>query len=283
MKFFLLIPVLLSVFSTRNLFSADHFHDSFFATDTSFKHITDGKDTEWPEQKFEMDPATEIKYALDNDTQNLYLALIIPDSRMQTKMMRNGMELYIDSKAKKKEGKGIEFPVKRDPSTDNSLMNFRNQGNEEGNEQETPEQRKAKMKTIRAAMALNLTSIKVFGFAGDQPEEQGLAMPGSAIVAFAWDTANIMCIEYKIPLSLLEVSASFTQKDISVGWKVNGFQKPSGKSSSGSSGGNHHGGYGGGGGRRNSGSGGYGNEGNKQQDFENSMKDQSFWTKYMFK
>ena len=32
------------------------------------------------------------------------------------KIMHQGMDLYIDPKGKKKEGKGIEFPVKRDQS-----------------------------------------------------------------------------------------------------------------------------------------------------------------------
>ena len=42
--------------------------------------------------------------------------------------MRQGMDLYIDPKGKKKEGKGIEFPVKRDQSTTDLIMNYRNQG-----------------------------------------------------------------------------------------------------------------------------------------------------------
>ena len=282
MKLFLL-PVIILSFSSHNFFSPGNFQKSFIAKDTSFKHITDGKPGEWSSKKFETDLATEIKYAVDNDTQNLYLALIIPNSGMQMKMMRNGMKLYIDPRGKKKEGKGIEFPVKRDPAADNSVINFKTQSNDENTELETPEQRKAKMKSVRAAMTLNLTSMKVFGFAGDEAEEQGLIMPGSANVAFAWDSTDAMCIEYKIPIALLGVSLSSAQKDISIGWKLNGFQRPTKNSSSESSGENRHGSRNGGGHKNFGNGGGNGNQGSRsQQNFE-AMKDQSFWTKYVFK
>jgi uncharacterized membrane protein YgcG len=122
--------------------------------------------------------------------------------------------------------------------------------------------------------------MKVFGFAGEA-EEQGLFMPGSANVAFAWDSTDAMCIEYKIPVALFGVSSSLTQKDISIGWKLNGFQRPTKNSSSESSGESRHG-HGNGGGKNFGNGGGYGNQGNRsQQNFED--KDQSFSTKYVFK
>lgn len=284
MKYFLLMPVIIFSFSSLHFSSPGILNRSFTAKDTGFKHITDGKVSEWPEQKFETDPGTGIKWASDNDEQNLYLALIITDSRMQMKMIRNGMELYIDPKGKKKEGKGISFPIKREQGTENSAMNFGTQKNENDTEQETPDQKKARLKTLRAEMALNLTSMKVFGFSADEAEEQGLLKPGSANIAFAWDSSDAMCIEYEIPLSLLGTSSSVTQKEISIGWKLNGFQRSSSEnSSSGSSGGNWHG-RGEGGGRGNYGGGNHshGSQDNTsgQQNFENMMKDQSFWTKY---
>ena len=64
------------------------------------------------------------------------------------------------------------------------IMNYRSQGNENA-DQESPEQKKAAMRTMRAEMALSLSSMKVFGFSEDRSEEQGLMMPGSANIAFA--------------------------------------------------------------------------------------------------
>jgi hypothetical protein len=100
-------------------------------------------------------------------------------------------------------------------------------------------------------------------------------MRGSANIAFAWDSTDVMNIEYRIPLSFLEASSSLDQKDISIGWKVNGFQFSSNHSGESSTGEGRHGG----------GGGGYGNhrDSNTQQGAENMAKDQSFWAKYTFK
>ena len=269
----------------HSLFS---FHDAaqpnqkYLLNDTTINHLLDGKVNEWPAEKFETDPATQLKYAVDNDKKNLYLVLTIASFREQMKIMHQGMDLYIDLKGKKKEGKGIEFPVKRDQSTADLVMNYTSHGNE--NTEQSPEQKKAVMKAMRAEMALSLSSMKVFGFSEDKSEEQGLVMPGSANIAFAWDSTDGMSIEYRIPLAFFGTSSS-DQKDISIGWKVNGFQFSSNHSGESSAGGGRHGDGGYGGGGHGHGGGGYGSHGgsNTQQGGESMAKDQSFWTKYTFK
>ena len=179
--------------------------------------------------------------------------------------MHQGMEMYIDLKAKKKEGKGIEFPVKKNAQADDAIMTFNSQNNNDAIERLTPEQKKAKLKTMRASLALSLTTMRLFGFEGHRSEEQGLVMPGSANIAFAWDSTDEMCIEYRIPLSLIEPS-SLSQKEISIGWKVNGFQRPTTSGESESTGENHRGGNG---------------EAGPSQAYGNV--DQSFWGKYVIK
>jgi hypothetical protein len=95
-----------------------------------------------------------------------------------------------------------------------------------------------------------------------------------------------MNIEYRIPLSFFGEPSSLNQKDISIGCKINSFQFSPNHSSESSTGEGRHGagGYGGG-----HGSGGYGGVGyshgnsNAQQGGENMMKDQSVWTRYIFK
>src|SRR5438876_877033 len=137
--FFLLPGMSLLFFSFR---SSIPISNTCLADDTTLSHLLDGKINEWPAQRFETDSATEVKYAIDNDSQNLYLAMTIPNFPTQMKIMRQDMELYIDLKGKKKEGKGIDFPVKRDGAVDNSMMNFREYSHEENNSQESAEQKK---------------------------------------------------------------------------------------------------------------------------------------------
>ena len=69
------------------------------------KHLLDGSIDEWPVNKFETNKETSVQYAVDNDDKNLYMALKITDNMMQMKMMRMGMNMYIDAKGKKKENK----------------------------------------------------------------------------------------------------------------------------------------------------------------------------------
>src|SRR2546430_12291632 len=84
------------------------------ATDTpAISHQLDGSLAEWPTNKFEEDNVTNIKYAVDNDAKNLYIAMISPAGFTQIKMIRQGMEVYIDMSGKKKEDKGIGFPVNK--------------------------------------------------------------------------------------------------------------------------------------------------------------------------
>lgn len=280
MKSFLIAAIAHTLLSFHGQAQTDQKHS---LKDTTINHLLDGKINEWPAQKFEADPATQLKYAVDNDKQNLYLVLTVSNFRDQMKIMRQGMDLYIDPKGKKREGKGIEFPVKREQSAADMIMNYRSQGNE-NTEQLSPEQRKTAMRAMRAEMALNLSSMKVFGFSEDKSEEQGLVMPGSANIAFAWDSTDVMNIEYRIPLSFFGELSSLDQKDISIGWKVNGAQfssHHSGSDESSAGGGRHGGGGYGGGGRR--GYGGGGNGGHGDSHAESTMKDQIVWTKYTFR
>jgi hypothetical protein len=249
------------------------------ANDTTvINHVTDGLTSEWPDEKFETDKGTGIKYAIDNDAQKMFLALRIPDFRAQLKMSRLGMNLYIDLKGKKKEGRGIEFPVKREGGGF-SGGGFSNQRSNQEDQQGNDQSRKPDMKAIRGSMALNLIFMRLFGFTDGEPTDQGLMMEGTANIAFNWDSSNVMHIEYAIPLKMLDENIpSLNQKNISVGWKINGVEVPTATNSTIGNGG---GGGRGGGGRGGGLTGGSGNR-PSQADMDKMMQEQNFWTKYTF-
>ncbi|MFI5132807.1 MAG: hypothetical protein ACHQEB_00650 [Chitinophagales bacterium] len=283
MKILFVIPALA-------LLSLNHQPQSNFPStslnDTAvINHVLDGSTSEWPDERFETDKGTGIKYAVDNDAQKMFLALRIPDFRTQMKMSRMGMSLYIDLKGKKKEGRGIEFPVKKEGGGGFSGGGFDNQrGNQQNNQQDqqsTDQPRKPDMKAIRSSMALNLLYMRLFGFTDGEPTDQGLMMEGTANISFAWDSSNVMHIEYAIPLKMLDENiSSLNQKSISVGWKINGVEAPTSTNSSFGNGG----GSGRGGGGRSGGFSGGGGGGNRpsQADMDKMMQEQSFWTKYTF-
>lgn len=254
-------------------------------------HVLDGTVSEWPDDKFETDKGTNIKYAVDNNSENLFLALTIPDFRTQMKMMRLGMNLFIDMKGKKKENRGIEFPVKRDDGGFSGERSDDQRNNRDENDQNNGQPRKPDMKAIRSAMALNLLYMKLFGFTDGDPVQQGIQTDGSAQISFTWDSSNVMYVEYEIPLKMLnENVASLNQKNISIGWKINGIEMPSSTSSSfgtssfgnNSSGGSGRGGRSGGGFTRGGGGSGGNSSNFSQADREKMTEPQSFWTKYTF-
>lgn len=181
MKIFLLLPVI------NLLVVANYSHiqrSSTSQTDTtSILHILDGDIMEWPQEKFMLDNATKIRYAVDNDSQMLFLALNIPDRMTQQNIMQNGMSLFIDIKGKKKENRGVEFPL--------GMENVSDMGN-----------------------------MKVFGFTNAEPILQNIKTEGTLNIAVGWDSSNVLNIEYDVPLKMLESSVTgLNNKKISIGWK----------------------------------------------------------------
>ncbi len=238
-------------------------------------HVVDGQVGEWPAVRFHPEEDSTIEYAADNDDKNLYIAMTIPDFGTQVKIMRNGMKLFIDLKGKKKEGRGIEFPIKGEV-TAGLTSNEGAAG--------TQPQEKIDRKTQRNILSLSIVALKLFGFPG-AGDEQGLVMPGSVNIAFRWDESDAMHIEYGIPLNLLEESSSLNKKDISLGWKINGTDRPPGEHSfetaGNNSGGFSAGGHGGGRGRYGGRGGGEHSAGNYRKiNPDEIRKEQNFWTRY---
>lgn len=256
---------------------------------TGINHILDGLTKEWPDTNFTTDPETQVKYAFDNNNEFLFIAMRVPEFRMQMKLGRNAMKLFIDPKAKKKESKGIEFPVKSEAPTLTMPPG-------DGDMRSAPAGEKPHFdkKMMRASFASNMLYMNVFGFDESGTQSQGLDLPGKANIAFAWDSADVMHIEYRIPLSLLGDLNSLDNKEFSIGWKINGRQFSANREGGGEAGGEGMrgggrgrgeggGGYGGGrgfGGGGNRFGGGGGNNSHDRTDMEKMMKDQSIWNKY---
>ena len=108
MKKFFLLMMLFCSFTSIKVFAA--------ITDTVKQaHVIDGTLNEWAADSFTADKETEISYAVDNDAHQLYIALKITNQRTQFRLMRLGMNVFIDIKGKHKEGTSIEFPLKNSP------------------------------------------------------------------------------------------------------------------------------------------------------------------------
>ena len=113
MKTIFILPLI----TLNSFFEPSIHYSTIIQTDTtSIIHSLDGNISEWPSEKFISDKETKTRFATDNDTQFLFLALTIPDRTTQRKIMQSGINLYVDLKGKKKENVGIEFPVASNPA-----------------------------------------------------------------------------------------------------------------------------------------------------------------------
>ena len=114
MKTIFILPLI----TLNSFFEPSIHYSTIIQTDTtSIIHSLDGNISEWPSEKFISDKETKTRFATDNDAQFLFLALTIPDRTTQKKIMQGGVNLYIDTKGKKKESTGIEYPVAGNPGS----------------------------------------------------------------------------------------------------------------------------------------------------------------------
>ncbi|MES2372612.1 MAG: hypothetical protein V4557_08535 [Bacteroidota bacterium] len=174
----------------------------YFANDSAkVAHVTDGKLDEWKIEKFETDPVTKMQYSVDDDGENLYVALKITDQFVQGRIMAFGMNMFIDKKGKKKEGTSIEFPLK-------STMGGFNRGGG-ANPREAREKKASMMIFLRAFGLDNIEDNKLYL----------ISQPGMVNLDFSWDAADNMYIEYVVPFVYIGVTASLKDKPLSIGWK----------------------------------------------------------------
>jgi hypothetical protein len=238
-------------------------------------HTIDGNISEWKTDKFETDKETQVAYSMDHDADNFYLVIKVPDQRLQMKMMMQGMNLYIDKKGKKREGTGIEFPVKQAKPAPNFRAGGRNAVLTSTDEAAAPPDPKA----IRENLAADMIVLKTFGFEDQEDKLQLLGQPGGIGLAFEWDADNVLYIEYQVPMSMLGKTAELAGKLLGIGWKINGINTDNFGGGSGSTstaisrpGGSSRGGSGRGASSAPTGT--------FAPVTDSRLKEQSFWTKY---
>lgn len=254
----------------------------YFKVDSTQKiiHVIDGRISEWSADKFEKDPSSTIYCAEDYDATNLYLAMRIPDQQTQMKMATLGMNLFLDKKGKKKENTGIEFPAKKEGSLNAGRPPSGDRPSTSGNGNNT---QPIDMNAMHDRMANLMFLIKTFGFEGQDDKSIFFAMQSGGIsIAYDWDEANNLILEYLIPISYIGDQHTLQDKPLSIGWVINGIPESGSTNFSNASPG-ATGGGGGGGGR--GGASGRGTNSNfptlpPSAGNNGGFKQQSFWTKY---
>ena len=280
MRHFTMITILpvVCLFATKSMANGLHMND----TTAKIAHVVDGNTSEWKADKFEVDKETGIAYSIDHDANNIYLAMRVSDQRTQTKMMMQGMNLYIDKKGKKKEGTGIEFPIKKEGG---GGFGGRGGGRAARGGDQNGGAQGPDLKEMRENLAATMIILKTFGFEDQEDKQQMIVVENGVNVAFEWDDSNTFHLEYMVPIRFIGTQAALNGKPLGIGWKINGVEAPQAVSSSTAIVGVPAGGSigrGGSGGGRGGGNSGAGRANAPSFDTSDSrFKEQSIWTKYV--
>jgi uncharacterized membrane protein YgcG len=252
-------------------------------TTAKIMHVVDGNTSEWKAEKFEVDKETGIAYAIDHDANNIYLAMKVSDQRTQMKLMMQGMNLYIDKKGKRKEGTGIEFPIKKEGGGGfggRGGGGRPSRGDDQNGGAQGPD-----LKEMRENLAATMILLKTFGLEDQEDKQQMIVVENGVNIAFEWDENNAFHVEYLVPIRFIGNQAALNGKPLGIGWKINGVELPSSApAASVPSGGSigRGGSGGGGGGGRGGGNSGAGRANAPSFDASDSrFKEQSIWTKYV--
>ncbi|HWY38756.1 MAG TPA: hypothetical protein VNY73_09370 [Bacteroidia bacterium] len=203
--------------------------------------VADGRLTEWQAPLRFYDPDTKLNYVVSNDKENLYVCIRAADEQSQMKIIRGGMQVWIDTTGKKKKQVGISFPLSAKMRT--------NDGEESPSEfkrSEKPNMERLHKKITDEANEMLLTGFKqpLNGYTARQ-NTSGLKL------SINWDTNNIMIYEAIIPFSTFykpTLTNADSLKTFGFSIVVNGLAAPERKDDGGSGGANMGGGGMGGGG-----------------------------------
>ncbi len=184
----------------------------------------DGNCDEWPQPFNFYNGETKLQYRIANDTSNIYICFKVTDQQAQMKMMRAGINVWIDPKGKKKESTGIHFPMKQDRSATGETAMPPSEQSAQIPGQALP---KHDFRNFKARAASKQITMKVQGFAGVPGEVIGIKNSTGILAAFSWDTLDILCIEYQIPIALAlqhPFTATDTIKPLGIGFVVNALE-----------------------------------------------------------
>jgi len=272
----LLLAVLLLTISSCSIFH--HKTKKMPGTWQETPIVIDGKSDDWPSPYPLYDSKSLIGYSTSNDKDYLYITLETGDEYVQTKILKQGLTVWIDTSGKKEQEIAIHFPMQdeNDPLTTPSDKGDHN-SSQQGQSKDLTQKIKRGLSDAIQLTLEGFTDCKG-GFLVKEKNACGIS------VQVGIDEYKELIWEAAVPFSAIYGKAHLDKKmdgrPISVGFYVKGFKKPAtdkenGNGSGMGSGGG--GGMGGGGmGGRGGGRGGGGRGGGSRSSGVSSPRDQLF-------
>jgi hypothetical protein len=210
--------------------------------------VIDGQNNDWPSPYPYYDDKAKIGYAVTNDKDNLYITMQTGDRMTVMKILRTGLNVWIDTGGKKSMTMGINYPMEN-PETP---MHLSKQKLEDQQPMEKPDADQLHKRILESANSLAFTGFSACNgsFLVRQNNNCGIQ------VRIGFDEYNTLIWEATVPFKALygkdQLTAADAKKPISVGFAIKGMKRPStdgqGQGGNGGGGGMHSGGGGMGGG-----------------------------------
>lgn len=210
----------------------------------------DGSAQEWQKPLRYFDDKSKLQYTVTNDAQNLYVCICATDEQSQMKIMRAGMQFWIDTTGRDKQQVGILYPL---PSND-----FKRASAGDSIQSKYKSFQKNSTKSNKGRYGMAPQEMQLVGFKAPIGGLTLLKNDYGIVVNMDWDKIGIMTYEaiipfktfYKNSLSAADNSKIFTVNIIVPA--ISGSSRPGGSETRGGGmgnmrgGGNRGGGMGGG-------------------------------------
>jgi len=159
--------------------------------------IADGISREWKIPLRYYDYKSKLQYTVTNDTVNLYICIRACDEFSQMKMIRAGMQIWIDTSARKKELTGLFFPLANLSDGEYKKHSF----NRDTSKIRTPSFQKPDSKNIRRRYERQPKEMQLKGFKPPIGGTVFLKNDYGIIANIDWDSIGVMTYEAIIPFS----------------------------------------------------------------------------------
>jgi hypothetical protein len=187
-------------------------HELYTSKWQSTKVTADGIPREWSKPLRYYEASSKLQYTFSNDKRNMYICIRVTDEVTQTKILKGGLQLWLDTTGKNKQHIGILYPMP-DLTPNNEIKS-------EGHDRNEPGSGHLKNKVPHDLRGMELTGFKApIGGVTPQINEYGIT------VEVGMDSLDILTYEAIIPFrtfyrdSLIPADSS---KIISLNMVVNG-------------------------------------------------------------
>jgi hypothetical protein len=184
----------------------------------------DGNPREWTKPLKHYDSNTKLQYTFSNDRQNMYICIRATDERTQQKLLRGGLQVWLDTTAKGKERIGLLFPL---PETE-----AKTEAGPESYSKHNPDEYRPKKK-----FRSDRTELETKGFKAPVSGTLPLQNIYGIAANINMDSLDILTYEAIIPFRTFykdSLSLADSAKTISIKILLNGIQKSKDKSHGGS-------------------------------------------------